>query len=199
MKSTKKPLIHPVVVMAAADITPIKSILGTTKGKWRLLSRTRGDYYKGKKGYIITWGTANKHDLPHQFCSDVDENSRDSALADAAVKEKLDRFKPIAFAYLSDMRYESSGWTYTTRIKPVRHQKDLSAIVDECKDVNFIPLNTRLDDFEYKNNKSTLFWKEGVTNAQPGDKIKTSSGRVIELQQAVPIPHDVPDRRIETW
>ena len=157
------------------------------------------DYYKGKKGYLITWGTAQKHDLTHQFCSDVDENSRDDALADAAVKEKLDRFKPIGYAYLSDMRYESSGWTYTARTKPVRHQKDLSAIVDECKDVNFIPLNTRLDSFSYRNNKSTLFWKEGVTNAQPGDKIKTSSGKVIELQQAVPIPHDVPDRRIETW
>lgn len=81
------------------------------------------DYYKGKKGYIITWGTAQKHDLPHQFCSEVDENSRDSALADAAVKEKLDRFKPIGFAYLSDMRYKSSGWTYTARTRPFRHQK----------------------------------------------------------------------------
>lgn len=157
------------------------------------------DYYKGKPGYIITWGTAQKHDLTHQFCSAVDENSRDSALADAAVKEKLDRFKPIAYAYLSDMRYESSGWTYTARTKPVRHQKDLSAIVDECKDVEFIPLNTRLDRFDYKNNKSTLFWKEGVTNAQPGDEVRLSSGREIELQQAAPIPHDVPDRRIETW
>ena len=83
--------------------------------------------------------------------------------------------------------------------KAIQTSKNLSAIVDECKDVNFIPLNTRLNRFDYKNNKSTLFWKEGVTNAQPGDKIKTSSGKVIELQQAAPIPHDVPDRRIEKW
>ena len=81
------------------------------------------DYYKGKKGYIITWGTANKHDLTHQFCSDVDENSRDSALADAAKKEKLDKFKPKAYAYLSDMRYKSDGWNYKRRTKPVVHQK----------------------------------------------------------------------------
>ena len=81
------------------------------------------DYYKGKKGYIITWGTANKHDLTHQFCSDVDENSRDSALADAAEKEKLDKFKPKAYAYLSDMRYKSDGWNYKRRTKPVVHQK----------------------------------------------------------------------------
>ena len=199
MKSTKKTPIHPVVVIAAADITPIKSNSRHNQGENGVYYPEHEDYYKGKKGYIITWGTANKHDLTHQFCSDVDENSRDSALADAAKKEKLDKFKPKAYAYLSDMRYKSDGWNYKRRTKPVVHQKKLSAIVDECKDVNFIPLNTRLDSFDYKFNKSTLFWKEGVTNAQPGDKVKLSSGKVIELQQPAPFSHDVPDRRIETW
>ncbi len=157
-------------------------------------------YYKGKPGYLITWGMAGKHDVSHQFCSDVDEDSRDSALASAAVKEKLDKFEPKAYAYLSDMRYESSrNWTYTARTEPEEHKKKLSAIVDECKDVEFVPLNTRLDDFDYKNNKSTLFWKKGVTNAQPGDEVRLSSGKVIELQQAAPFSHDVADRRIETW
>ena len=65
-------------------------------------------YYKGKPGYIITWGQAEKHDVSHQFCSDVDEDSRDDALASAAVKEKLHKFEPKAYAYLSDMRYESN-------------------------------------------------------------------------------------------
>lgn len=32
-------------------------------------------YYKGKEGYSITFGIANKHDVTHQFCSDFDENS----------------------------------------------------------------------------------------------------------------------------
>lgn len=58
------------------------------------------DYYKGKAGYLITWGTAEKHDVTHQFCSDVDENSRDDALASDAVEVKLHKFKPIAYAWL---------------------------------------------------------------------------------------------------
>ena len=54
------------------------------------------DYDKGKKGYIIEWGTAQKNDLTHKFCSNVDESSINSALASSAVKRNLDKFDPTA-------------------------------------------------------------------------------------------------------
>lgn len=40
-----------------------------------------------EKRYIIVWRVAGKHELTYQFCSDVDENSKDNTLADVESKK----------------------------------------------------------------------------------------------------------------
>ena len=98
---------------------------------------------------------------PSLLRSDVYEGSRDDELAKSAVERKLDRFDPEVNVWLRDMRYEEKddviGWTYTKRTEPELITENLSCIADERKEVEFIPLNTRLESYSYQFNESTLF------------------------------------------
>lgn len=99
------------------------------------------------------------------------------------------------------MRYEEKdeviGWNYTKRTEPELIIKNLSCIAEERKEVEFIPLNTRLEIYSYRFNESTLFGKSEPIQVGVGDWVGANGTR-FRTPKAFSIPREVAARRIRT-
>ena len=163
----------------------------------------RGD--EGNDGYFITWGVAEKIDLKHEMKSFVFfPGGKDGLLKVRASQHGKDKFKPICYAWLSDMRYEKKndviGWTYTERTEPEEHSHELSAIVQTVVDLGdeFVPLNTRLESQTWEKNVSTISWKTVSATVLSGATGKRDDGREFDLSGAL-VETRIPDQVITTW
>ena len=163
------------------------------------------DYYKGKKGYLITWGTAQNLDLKHEMKSFISFPPPKARLLKVrASQHGKDKFEPVCYAWLSDMRYvkknSTIGWTYTERTEPVEHKHELSAIVQTIVDLGdeFIPLNTRLESQTWEKNISTISWETVSTTVSSGSTGTISDGREIDLSGAT-VETRIPKQVISTW
>ena len=154
------------------------------------------DYKKGKKGYLIVWGTAQKLDLKHEMRSSI-LPPIDKELKNSASQHGKDKFTPICRVWLEDMRYEKKngtiGWTYTERTKPVKVTRELSAIVNSSVDVGdeYILLNTKFRYETWKKNFSTISWETVSATVSNGATGTTDDGREFDLSGA-PVETRIP-------
>ena len=161
------------------------------------------DYYKGKKGCLISWGTAQKLDLKHEMKSSI-LPPIDKELKNSASQHGKDKFTPIYKVWLEDMRYEKKngtiGWTYTERTTFVEVKRELSAIVSSSVDVGdeYIPLNTRWKSETYEDNYSTISWETVSVTVSSGATGTTDDGREFDLSGA-PVETRIPKQVITDW
>ena len=119
-------------------------------------------------GYHIIHGHTENVNLTHAFDSDVDENSRDNNLAADSRSPRY--YKPLATAWLSQMRYRGGHghFTYKKLDKPLRRSKQMSTTRDDYKTVDMVPKLRRLDRSSIRFNRSTLSWKWGEKTVPAG-------------------------------
>lgn len=117
-----------------------------------------GNSETGKKGFVISSEYTANIDLMHAFDSVVTRTKGASKLA----AEGDPRYNPMVYVWLSRMNYSDSGlWEYTPLDSPVEVKRKMNAIRDRYEVVDVVHKNTRLDDWEIEENKSTLTWKWG--------------------------------------
>ena len=91
------------------------------------------------------------------------QNGYDQELQVETERHNRHTYNPEAHVLLSEMRYEEKasgavGWTYIPRTETVMYKHEMSSITWHTIELlNYIPLNTRLKDEDFKFNKSTLF------------------------------------------
>ena len=154
------------------------------------------DYRRGKRGYVIVYGTAKRIDLKHEFRSTIGVPI-DNKLKNRAPKYQKDKFKPKVFAYLSDMTYTSTGWKYKNRTRPKEVKKELSAIVADSVDLgdDYLPFLTRLESEDYEDNESLIYWTIVETSHTPDGPVELDNGHELE-NLSVPIQYEVPEQQI---
>ena len=159
------------------------------------------DYLRGKRGYVIVYGTAKRVDLKHEMKSIITFPLPKARLLKVrASQHGKDKFKPICYAYLSDMTYGANGWTYTERTEPVKHQHKLSATVQTVVDLGdeVVPFLTRLESRTWEKNISTISWETVSATVSSGGTGTTDDGREIDLSGA-PVETRIPKQVISTW
>ena len=157
------------------------------------------DYKKGKKGYVIVWGTNTKNYLSHEFKSTVSGEDKHADLASEAKKEKKDTFNPVAIVTVSDMTYESDGWKYTRRAPSDAHvvTRELSTVEDDTKTLNdkeYIPLNARHEETKYHFDICVTYWK-AETDWKTGN-VQPKGSNIILTNQRMPYRKYVPEQYI---
>ena len=158
-------------------------------------------YLKGKRGCVIWIGGAKRIDLKHEMKSIITFPPPKARLLKVrASQHGKDKFKPICYAWLSDMTYTSTGWTYTERTKPVKHEHELSAIVQTVVDLGdeFVPFLTRLESQTWEKNISTISWETVSATVSSGATGTTDDGREFDLSGA-PVETRIPKQVISTW
>ena len=155
------------------------------------------DYKKGKKGYVIVWGTNAKNYLSHEFRSVVSGETKNADLAAAAKKENKDTFHPYALVTVSDMTYTESGWKYERRAPSDAHvvTRELSAVEDDAETLNdkeYIPLNTRHEETKYFQDNCVTYWSKGTDWKTEN----VQHGNIILTNQRISYTYYVPEQHI---